>query len=80
MYELNNKNELKKIFSFFNIEYSQLMINVNRNANRVPTEISKQNYLQAKQFLEYLPDYVFDRIQDIYSMKQLENNVESQLE
>ena len=80
MYELNNINEIKKIFSFFNIEYSRLKINVNRNANRVPTEISQQNYSEAKKFLEYLPDYVFDRIQDIYSIKRLENYIESQLE
>jgi len=66
--ELNDKRNVEKIFKKLHISYEDLVLNIARNQNKTPTNISEQDYKEATELVNALPDWVFDTIGDKYHL------------
>ncbi|MFX1282159.1 MAG: sulfotransferase domain-containing protein [Promethearchaeota archaeon] len=67
--ELNDEYQVRKMFKILGITFKQLKLSVDRNINIEPTILSAQDLKDAKQFVDTIPDWVFDRIGDKYSLR-----------
>ena len=69
LYALNSQNNIKDMFNFFNIKYDDIETNVDKNENKRKTILSKENYQEAYNFLKYVPEDLYLRIKNNYSLK-----------
>ena len=68
--ELNDKEKVKDMFNKFGITFRDLSLDVERNKNVRPTNLTKKDMMEAKGFIDAHSDEIFDRIGDKYSLKE----------
>ena len=68
--DLADTEKLKSMFRFFGIAYESIELEADRNKNRVSTEITDKDREEARNLLERMPDWVFDRIGDYYGLRK----------
>lgn len=69
--ELNDKQKVAEMFKTFGITYDHLFFDVDRNKNKKPTELTEQDLKEARELIEVIPDWVFDKIGNTYRVEKM---------
>jgi len=68
--EMRDKEKVKELFRFFGIEHGDIELRAERNRNKVPTEITERDLQEARELLDRIPEWVFERIGDRYGIRE----------
>jgi len=71
MYELNNKEKVVDMFNYFGIKHKEIKLNLKKNQNTMKTKVNQEKMNEARTLLEVIPEWVFDKIKNIYNIDNL---------
>ena len=57
------------MFDFFGIKYNKINLSVGKNRNKETTQITKKDYMEAEQFFKIIPERLFEKINEKYSLR-----------
>jgi len=69
--ELNDKQKVAEMFKTFGITHKNLLLDVDRNKNKKPTILTKQDLKEARELIEVIPNRVFDKMKNTYNVEEM---------
>lgn len=69
--QLNDKNKVKEMFSYFGIKHKKLSLNLKKNKNPKKTELSSKDLKEAKNLIDNIPENLLKGVKKMYSIMDL---------